>query len=167
MGPKLRDSKEILQLSSEDERVEQATRATSRTLRPDGGHLIFASGPLDASPHMIHPQPVQIFRLWQTFLDNVNPLVKILHTPTVQQLVLETSGNLKDVSKSITALMFAIYLSAVNSLSNAECENMVGHGKSVLLANYYLGSQQALINAGFLKSSDLVVLQAYVLFLVS
>lgn len=116
---------------------------------------------------MIHPQPVQIFRLWQTFLDNVNPLVKILHTPTVQQLVLETSGNLKDVSKSITALMFAIYLSAVNSLSNAECESMVGQGKSVLLANYYLGSQQALISAGFLKSSDLVVLQAYVLFLVS
>lgn len=110
---------------------------------------------------------MQIFRLWQTFLDNVNPLVKILHTPTVQQLVLEASGNLKAVSKSMNALMFAIYVSAVNSLSNAECEGMIGQGKSVLLAKYYLGTQQALISAAFLKSSDMVVLQAYVLFLVS
>lgn len=110
---------------------------------------------------------MQIFRLWQTFLDNVNPLVKILHTPTVQQLVLEASGNTRNLSKSINALLFAIYLSAVNSLSNAECEGMVGQEKSVLLANYYLATQQALISTGFLKSSDLIVLQAYVLFLVS
>lgn len=116
---------------------------------------------------MLHPQPVQIFRLWQTFLDNVNPLVKILHTPTVQQLVLEASGNLKFVSKSMNALLFAVYFSAVNSLSNAECEIIVGQERSVLLANFYLGAQESLISAGFLRSSDLVVLQAYVLFLVS
>lgn len=110
---------------------------------------------------------MQIFRLWQTFLDNVNPLVKILHTPTVQQLVLEASGSLKSISKAINALMFAIYFSAVNSLSNAECEGILSQPKTVLLAKYYMGTQQALISAGFLKSSDLIVLQAYVLFLVS
>lgn len=93
--------------------------------------------------------------------------MKILHTPTVQQLVLEASGNPKNVSKSMNALMFAIYFSAVNSLSDAACEAMIGQGKSAVLTKYYLGTQHALISAGFLKSSDLVVLQAYVLFLVS
>ncbi|MCJ1471357.1 hypothetical protein MMC07_010005 [Pseudocyphellaria aurata] len=159
----LRNSGENFQFSSEEEKVAQATGTTSRTLRPDGGQLIFALGP--ARTQVLHPQPVQIFRLWQTFLDNVNPLVKILHTPTVQQLVLEASGNLKFVSKSMNALLFAIYLAAVSSLSNAECEIIVGQERSVLLANFYLGARESLISAGFLSSSDLVVLQAYVLFL--
>lgn len=32
--------------------------------------------PLDISA--IHPEPVHIFRLWQIFLDNVNPLFKVV-----------------------------------------------------------------------------------------
>ena len=31
----------------------------------------------------MHPRPLIIFRLWQVFLDNINPLTKLLHAPTV------------------------------------------------------------------------------------
>ncbi|KAK4071558.1 transcriptional regulator family: Fungal Specific TF [Purpureocillium lilacinum] len=34
----------------------------------------------------LQPEPVHVFRLWQLFLDRVNPLTKIIHVPTVQPL---------------------------------------------------------------------------------
>ncbi len=85
----------------------------------------------------------------------------------MQQLILEAAGDLEHVSKGLEALMFAIYTFAVTSLATLECESMFGEAKSTLLAKYRLGTQQALVRAGFLRSSELILLQAFVLFLVS
>ena len=133
----------------------------------DEGGLVFGSSSAATSLTSLHPQPVHVFRLWQTFLDNVNPLSKILHAPTTQQLILEIAGDLDNVSKGVEALLFAIYAAATGSLSNLECENMFGEARSTLLARYRLGTQQALIRAEFLRSSQLMILQAFVIFLVS
>ncbi|KAK6845968.1 C6 transcription factor [Apiospora arundinis] len=47
-------------------------------------HLLFGSrsshNAVDLST--LHPEPIQIFRLWQIYLDNVDPLLKVTHTPT-------------------------------------------------------------------------------------
>lgn len=84
----------------------------------------------------------------------------------MQQLILDAVGDLEHVSKGLEALMFAIYTFAVTSLSTLECESMFGEAKSTLLAKYRLRTQQALVRAEFLRSSELVILQAFVLFLV-
>ena len=97
----------------------------------------------------------------------MNPLLKLFHAPTVQQLILEATGNLDNVSKGIEALMFATYLSAVTSLDDADCETIFGETKPTLWAKYKHGAEHALICADLLKSSDLIILQAFVLFLVS
>lgn len=115
----------------------------------------------------LHPSTVQIFRLWQTFLDNVNPIIKIFHAPTVQQQILDATSDLSNVSKPMEALMFGIYATAVTSLSDVECKNMFGEEKTVLRGRYSAGSRQALRNAGVLRTSNLVILQAFVLYLVS
>ncbi|TVY37497.1 Aurofusarin cluster transcription factor [Lachnellula occidentalis] len=113
----------------------------------------------------MHPPPVHIFRLWQTFLVHVNPLVKIFHAPTVQQTILDASGNLESVSRSTEALMFSIYFLAVIALNNADCESMFGETRQALVAKYSNGTQQALINAKFLKSLNLSTLHAFVIYL--
>ncbi|TVY40622.1 Aurofusarin cluster transcription factor [Lachnellula subtilissima] len=113
----------------------------------------------------MHPQPVHIFRLWQTFLVHVNPLVKIFHAPTVQQMILDASGNLETVSRSTEALMFSIYFLAVVALDNADCQSMFNETRQVLLAKYCNGTQQALINAKFLKSLNISTLHAFIIYL--
>jgi hypothetical protein len=114
-----------------------------------------------------HPQPVQMFMLWQTFLDNINPLVKLFHAPTVQQSILEASSNLDNIAASTEALMFAIYLCAVTSLGNDDCERIMGASRHALIARFSNAAQQALINAEILKTSNMVVLQAFTLFLLA
>lgn len=113
----------------------------------------------------MHPPPVHIFRLWQTFLVHVNPLVKIFHAPTVQQTILDASGNLETVSRSTEALMFSIYFLAVIALNNADCQSMFGETRQALVAKYCNGTQQALINAKFLKSLNISTLHAFVNYL--
>ncbi|GAP87396.2 putative fungal specific transcription factor domain-containing protein [Rosellinia necatrix] len=129
---------------------------------PDG--FPFSIGGQSQSVTELHPPCVQIFQLWQTYLDNVNPLLKLTHTPTLQVQIIEASRNLNKVSKSLEALMFAIYLMAITSLSDAEVEQTLNESRSNLLAKYQHGTQQALFNAGFMRMPDLTVLQAYLLY---
>jgi hypothetical protein len=131
-----------------------------------GDNLLFGRSMFE-SLRSSHPEPVKMFMLWQTFLDNVNPLVKLFHAPTVQQSILEASGNLDNVAASTEALMFAIYLCAVTSLRNDDCERIMGASRHALLVRFSNATQQALINAEILKTSNMVVLQSFTLFLLA
>lgn len=159
--------------SSDDETYAGSSSHESHVLpavhtRPlDDGAFLMGLAPTRARLTALHPPPVHIFRLWQAYLDYVNPLIKILHAPSMQQVILEAIGDLKNIARANEALMFAIYASAVNSLDNGECESMFGSDKVSLLAKYQWAAQQALIKAGYLKTSSVVVLQAYLLYLVS
>ena len=115
----------------------------------------------------MHPRPLIIFRLWQVFLDNINPLTKLLHAPTVQQHLLDASANLEKISREWEALMFAIYLSAIQSMSTHECQNVMGEAKGVLVRRYHAAVRSALLRANFTSSLDLLLVQAFALYLLS
>ncbi|KAE8369128.1 fungal-specific transcription factor domain-containing protein [Aspergillus caelatus] len=115
----------------------------------------------------LHPPAIKIFQLWQVYINNINPLLKISHVPTLQAHVVGAAADPAKIPKPLEALMFGIYLVAVTSLTNEEVEGTFGEGKAVLLSRYHQGTQQALINAGFMRSNELKVLQAYFLYLFS
>jgi hypothetical protein len=115
----------------------------------------------------LHPSAIQIFQLWQIYLNNVNPLLKISHVPTLQNQIVKASADLAEVDESFEALMFAIYAISVTSMPNDEVEAAFGDSKNALLARYHAASQQALINAKFMSSTELTTLQALLLYLVS
>ncbi|KAI1338680.1 fungal-specific transcription factor domain-containing protein [Xylariaceae sp. FL0016] len=115
----------------------------------------------------LHPSAIQIFQLWQIYLNNVNPILKLTHTPTLQVRIIEAGANLDKVSRSLEALMFSIYLMAITSLSDEETEETFNEPRPALLSKYYHATQQALLNAGFMRMPDLTLLQAFVLYCVS
>ncbi|KAI9740689.1 MAG: hypothetical protein M1818_004653 [Claussenomyces sp. TS43310] len=157
----LQSSKSVMNdLSDED------TPDTSPKLQTHAENLLFGRPVLRILSSQ-HPGPVQIFRLWQAFLDNVNPLVKLFHAPTVHQSILEATTDLSKISRDTEALMFSIYLSSVTSLTDDECRNIMGESRSVLLSTFSNAAQQALINAKVLRSTNLTVVQAFTLFLLS
>ncbi|RDL39484.1 uncharacterized protein BP5553_03824 [Venustampulla echinocandica] len=132
---------------------------------PNAESLLVGHGSSSKNLALLHPPPVHLFMMWQTFLVNVNPLVKMFHAHTVQQTILDASADLENVSRPTEALMFSIYLLAVTSLGNEECETMFGESRAVLLGKYSHAAQQALINAKFLKSLNMATLQAFALYL--
>ena len=63
--------------------------------------------------------------------------------------------------------MFSIYAFAVSSLNDDQSIDMFGEDRIALLTRFQTGARHALLAAGFLRSSEIVVLQAFVLYLVS
>lgn len=152
----------------ESETMSHSGRDRERHLTPNPIDLIF---PVRGSDHhlglrSLHPRPTQMFLLWQTFVDNVNPLMKILHVPTAQKAVLSAMADLDRVSKGMEALLFGIYTIAVTSMDDGECQSTLQKSKASALRSFRTGSQQALRAASLLRTSDIMVLQAFVLFLV-
>ncbi|KAJ8068649.1 hypothetical protein OCU04_002351 [Sclerotinia nivalis] len=163
LSNELQDPKDAFQVSSEDD-----DNNNDNSLFPEEstilfGNLISSKGNLRS----LHPQPVTIFRLWQIFLTNVNPLIKLFHAPTVQEMILEATSDMDHIPKPTEALMFVIYLLSIGSLKDDECESTFNEPRSVLLSRYSHATQQALINVKYIKSLNLTALQAYCLFLLA
>ncbi|KAK2002729.1 hypothetical protein LX36DRAFT_626250 [Colletotrichum falcatum] len=115
----------------------------------------------------LHPEPRQIYRFWQTFVESVNPLLKIVHVPTLQQRVLDASWNPSGASRPLAATLFAVYSLAIAATSADECLSAFGETKAVLSTRYRHAAFRALVEADFLTTRDFEVLQALVLFLFS
>ncbi|KAJ3543088.1 hypothetical protein NM208_g3751 [Fusarium decemcellulare] len=114
-----------------------------------------------------YPKPVHIFVLWQVYLDRVNPLTKIIHVPTLQPYVTKATTNPADVPLSYQALLFGIYLMAVISLSDEECQQMLENARHLLLKNFTTQTRNALAQFGFAMNHDMASLQACILFQLS
>ncbi|EER43359.1 C6 transcription factor [Histoplasma capsulatum H143] len=169
LSDELRNTKEVFdnQCSSDEEQPDTPEQGASLLPTLDE-HLFILSSATSSQPLTAwHPQPVHIFKLWQIFLDSVNPLVKIFHAPTVQQEILDGTADLENVSKATEALMFAIYACSITSMTDHDCQSQLCETKSALLARYRFATKQALINVGFMRSSDITVVQAFVLYLIS
>ena len=135
----------------------------------NAGDLVLNSPATHSAVDLIalHPNPLIIFRLWQIFLDNVNPLIKLIHAPTTQRRLLDASAHLENVSKEWEALMFAIYLSAIQSMSADECQTIMGESKGILFRRYHSAVRSALLRANFISSLDILLVQAFMLYLLS
>jgi hypothetical protein len=103
------------------------------------------------------------------FLDNVHPLTKIVHEPSMKQLVKDSL--LDSPSTSMTnlknALLLSIYSCAVASLTDSECQSIFGVSQPGLLGAFQDATRHALLEASFLKVPDLDLLRAHILLLVS
>ncbi|KAH1293824.1 hypothetical protein KXX11_009057 [Aspergillus fumigatus] len=113
----------------------------------------------------LHP-PVQILpKLRDIYADRVDPLVKILHLPTFLATLENGLRHPSGRSDSLEAIMFAFYLAVVSTLDEDECQDLFGVSEAVIHSRYRLATRQALVNAGFLSTSNPLTLQAYVLFM--
>jgi hypothetical protein len=112
------------------------------------------------------PLPFQILRLWQVFLERINPLTKIIHTPTTEQLIISAMTNHSSISYKSRALLFAIYLVSVISLSDDETSATLSLSKDEAIQRFTKGLKTALNKINFLRNYDMIVLQTLVLYLV-
>ncbi|CRG84221.1 hypothetical protein PISL3812_01536 [Talaromyces islandicus] len=114
-----------------------------------------------------HPPPEHIRQLWETFVENVDPVTKVFHVPTVKPAIEKAVANTATIPRGFEALMFSIYSAAVMSLKDDECKQKFGEARRDLLSRYIRSTKSALSRAKFMGTSNLVVLQALVLHLLS
>ncbi|KAH3953630.1 hypothetical protein HBI56_025600 [Parastagonospora nodorum] len=162
-----RDTKEILDDSSDEEDVRVRGSISTQHSVSNRADLLFDSATSYTSLRSLHPDSSQVSKVWQAYLRNINPLVKLFHAPTIEQLISEATENLDEIPRNLEALLFGIYCIVLESLTDEECISTFGGAKSATRQKFRSGAQCALMNASLMKSSDIMVLQAFVLFLLS
>ncbi|TKA21958.1 hypothetical protein B0A50_08654 [Salinomyces thailandicus] len=157
-----------VQLGSEITQGQHLT--TSRTSQAaEARHGFLFSGPhrgdggRPARP-IAQPSASQIIYLWQSYLSNVDPMMKVFHAPSTQQMVL---GQIAKASQAPgeQALTSSIYLLSTVSLTDNECRLAMQEPRADLISKFRQGTEDALSAAGFATTSDFMVLQAFVLYL--
>lgn len=133
----------------------------------DYDHLLFGAAKTEVRVSTLHPEQVHIFRLWQIYIENIDPLLKVTHTPTLQARIINAVSNLEAISPSLEALMFSIYCVSILSLTNQECRDFFGSTRSDLQSRYHFACQQSLLNCKALRSGTVESLTALYLYLVS
>lgn len=114
-----------------------------------------------------HPNPSNVLKLWQIYLENVDPLLKVTHTPTLQGRIIDACVRLDNIQEpTLETLMLAIYCVAIVSLSDEECFLNFGLGKNDLLFRYQTGCRKALVRSGLLRTTDRECLTAFFLYMV-
>jgi hypothetical protein len=127
------------------------------------------------------PSRPTIALLWQKYLEVVDPLLKVFHTPTVQKLVMKAVHARDTLDMASECLLFVIHYAAVVAMRNKNCVKEFGEARSVLLKRfgslnvdcylahwirYRTACENLLSRLKLLDSSNMVVLQAFTIYLV-
>ncbi|KAG6085771.1 hypothetical protein E4U33_001106 [Claviceps sp. LM78 group G4] len=150
----------------ETEDPEDTSILGSSDLSPGNDADLLCSGHLStANIEDLVPEPVHALKLWQLFLDRVNPLFKVVHVPSIQPVVLEGAMNMMSMPHNQQALLFSIYSTASLSMSESESVQVLGMTREAAVQSFLAGTKIALVRSNFLKNYNMTVLQALVHFM--
>lgn len=125
-------------------------------------------------PRSSHEHPLLLsvaekVKFWDVFVENVHPLTKIVHAPSMWQLIFDEVSNVPNNSTNSNktdALLYAICACAVSSVAATECERVFKGNQLELLNTFQSAARNVLFEACLLKVPDLDLLRAHVLLLV-
>jgi hypothetical protein len=145
---------------------EKVVRNAWDELFPSDDALLFCSRNTSIDLAALHPNQIHIFKIWQLYLENFNPLLKVTHTPTLQPRIIDAASDVANIESHLEALMFSIYCVAIFSLDQTECQKIFAESRETLLSRYQLGAREALLNCAFLRTDNRECLTALHLYLV-
>lgn len=113
------------------------------------------------------PSGTELIALWKQYLKNVHPLVMIFFDWEIESLVMRASKSMTSLTHGEQALVLAILLITTMSLSEEQCVDLLHEKRLQALARFQKATEDSLIIADFVATSDRLVLQALILYLVS
>ncbi|KAK2612678.1 hypothetical protein QQS21_001295 [Conoideocrella luteorostrata] len=111
------------------------------------------------------PGSVETIKLWQYFLERVNPLSKIIHVPTLEPYVMRAAVGMHMIPFEYQALIYSICSMAVVAMSEQESVNLFGFSRDSMLRQFNINTKRALMKYRHLDNYSMVTLQALLFYL--
>lgn len=117
---------------------------------------------------MMDPPPALSHKLLEVFVENVEPLHKLYHKPSLLRLMHNGAPYLDKPADSPAnmAVKRAVWFSAVNSLSAQECMAVTGQSREEALSHYKRLMGISLAQADLVNTTELALIQAFLTYLV-
>lgn len=107
--------------------------------------------------------------LCEIYINNVEPMFKLLHKPSLRAFLIEDKPYLdyEPDHPAPNALALAVYYGAVCTIDDSQCQLLFGTDKKTIAVDLHREVEAALNRLDFVVTDDLVVLQALVISLAS
>ncbi|KAF2736933.1 fungal-specific transcription factor domain-containing protein [Polyplosphaeria fusca] len=115
------------------------------------------------------PTKIEAEALFQRYIEAVNPLAHVLHTPSLKRMFdrfwMNTElGTMNQISS--TALILSVCMAAAASLSPLQAKAQFSITKEDLFLRLQRATEQALVKANWAKTSNIRTLQALTIYLI-
>lgn len=124
----------------------------------------------DADVLTLSPNTQLALQLWSVYVKQVDPVLKILHIPTVQSIVVQTILEPRLAAPSTLALTFAIYYAAVTSMCSDEDDtptSLPADERGAHLSRFKTALDQLLTVSNLVNQPDIPSIQALAIYVVS
>ncbi|KAK9437844.1 hypothetical protein VB005_08842 [Metarhizium brunneum] len=130
--------------------------------------LLGLNNPRITSATMFARDKEAIGNMCRVYLQNVDPIIKVLHRPSLRRWMLEGDRYLgyPEEHTSVMALESAVCYAAANTLTDSQCKAMFRMSKASIVSMHRKFCENAIERAGLLTTRDRIVLQAFVLYLI-
>ncbi|KAK0727595.1 hypothetical protein B0T26DRAFT_672238 [Lasiosphaeria miniovina] len=165
----LRNAIESTSPDDEDEECSQAETDECRLLHRGIGILGLSAAPV-RDPDTPMPQGRALAsQLCHIYLQQVDPCIKILHRPSIHKFLVRGQNYLAypEGHASPRVLSAAVSYAAASSMTENQCRATFRTPKASLVADCRRACEIALNASGLLTTSDMTVLQAFLLYLVA
>lgn len=126
------------------------------------------SGTPGCSDQRAHvPNPLHLRKYWEIFVQNVDPMVRLLHKPSMEILLGQVEKSMASCSPASYALIISICFAAVNCMHAQAVQEMFGEEQKTLSRSLGQAVEQALFKAKLSQTHDIVALQAFTILIVS
>ncbi|KAH8889019.1 hypothetical protein GQ53DRAFT_723806 [Thozetella sp. PMI_491] len=114
------------------------------------------------------PRPNDVSVLWETYLERVNPMVKLIHVPSLEPYIqVARDGKSESLPGNMRTLLLAIYTLSSMAMSQEECVCHFGQPREQAIHRFTRDLRTMLIQQHFLARPDLVLLQALLMYQVA
>lgn len=86
----------------------------------DRHSIPFGFGSMDVDLQVLHPSEKEISILWKAYRANIDPILKILHVPSMEKVIRRARRSPSSLQPGSEALLFAVYHAAIASLEDEE-----------------------------------------------
>ncbi|KAK6335884.1 hypothetical protein TWF730_003258 [Orbilia blumenaviensis] len=114
---------------------------------------------------LVHPHPSQMLLLWQTYVDDIDPFIKIIHVPSITRIIRDLRGQYHSLKPAAEALIFAISTAALSISSEEDIFHHFSVKKQNLFSRYRSYTEKALEKAEILTSNDIEAAQALAIYI--
>lgn len=112
------------------------------------------------------PTSAHVFRLWQIYIERVNPLSKVIHVPSLQPYLVEACVGMETIPQNIQGLLFAIFTMAIIAMREEETQEYLGMPRDQAFTRFSSGTRRTLRNQDFFCKNDLVIIQTLAIYTV-
>ncbi|KAI0887877.1 uncharacterized protein GGS22DRAFT_197815 [Annulohypoxylon maeteangense] len=107
--------------------------------------------------------------LCQVYLRQVDPIIRLLHRPSLSKFMIYGQPYLNYDPNHISALCIksAVCYSALASVTDEQCQAILNMDRSILIAEYRAACEAALERADLMITDDITILQAFILYLIA